>query len=152
MKNKKNSGQTEYPNDKYEKTFLPKIFGMLNIILGIFGMFIIINLSSVIAGRLDEKAGLFTATYGLIITLPMIIGGIGMIMYRNWGRITTLAAAWLSLAAAVIYILLLITAFTNRGYGMSEFTKSLLSVLAAAAFPVASIVFLHGRKFREAMK
>ncbi len=136
---------------------LPVIMGLAHILLGSFGLLVVINLSAIIEERTSSSAGTIITLSGMAITLPMIAGGAGMLMRRNRGRIAALAASWLAIAAASIYLLLLTAAFIfGTGFFMesdvTEFAMSIASVALASVFPVVSVIVLRQEKFIKTLK
>ena len=77
------------------------IFGALEALLGL-ALFGIITGAGVVSG--DREAALITGAVGtivggalLLLALPSIIGGIGLLKRRNWARILIVIVAALSL-------------------------------------------------------
>src|SRR5687767_2373742 len=85
-----------------------KIVAILSIIFGVLMAFLGLALFGIIAGAGvasgEQDALIVTGTVGMavgglfiILALPAIIGGIGLLKGRNWGRILILIVAALSL-------------------------------------------------------
>lgn len=77
------------------------IFGVLMAFLGL-GIFGIIAAAGAASGEQEAMwvtgaVGIFIAGLFAILALPAIIGGIGLLKGRNWGRILILIVAVLSL-------------------------------------------------------
>lgn len=85
-----------------------KIVAILSIIFGALMAFLGLALFGIIAGAgvaSGEREAMFvTGTVGtvvgglfIVLALPAIIGGVGLLKHRNWGRILILIVAALSL-------------------------------------------------------
>jgi hypothetical protein len=77
------------------------IFGALMAVLGV-GLFAIIAGAGVASGEQDAlivtgSVGMLVGGLFVVLALPAIIGGIGLLKRRDWGRILILIVAGLSL-------------------------------------------------------
>ncbi|HXG58309.1 MAG TPA: hypothetical protein VNL91_04755 [Thermoanaerobaculia bacterium] len=85
-----------------------KVVGVLYVILGVLGVIAGLALFGLIAGAGaisgDRDAFFITGTIGTIIgafivimSLPSILGGIGVLRRRNWGRVLTIVLSFINL-------------------------------------------------------
>lgn len=139
------------------KPAVQKIFGILNIILGLFGLIISISIAAMAARLADRAAGIAVAFTGLAVAIPMIAGGTGLLMNRNAGRVLSLAASYIALAAGIIYTGTIITALFYIYDQLTDPQRIKLimragRVLLVCIYPGLSLFFLHKRSVRESMK
>lgn len=140
-----------------EKTAVPKVFGILNIILGLFGLTISISIAAMAAHLTDKAAGITVVIIGLSVALPMVAGGTGLLMNRKWGRILSLAASYIALGAGIIYIGIVITALFYIYDQLAEpqrikFMMRIAVTLCVCIYPVLNIAVLHRKKIRDSFK
>ncbi|HPS57061.1 MAG TPA: hypothetical protein PK514_03055 [Spirochaetota bacterium] len=140
-----------------KKPAVIKVFGILNIILGLFGLTVSISIASMAAHLTDKTAGITVAVMGLSVAIPMIAGGIGLLMNKNAGRILSLAASYIALAAGIIYIGIVITALYYiydqlAGPQRLKFIMRIVTVLCICIYPALNLFFMHSGRVRAAMK
>ena len=140
-----------------KKVVSPKVIGILNLIFGLFGLTISISLSSIAEQMTDKSAGTVVIVTGFAVALPMIAGGIGLLMYRKAGRILALIAAFIAVTAGILYIILIILALIDardllNSRLMIKFILSVITMLGICIYPLLTIIFLHKKKVRDSMK
>lgn len=140
-----------------KKVVSPKVIGILNLIFGLFGLTISISLSSIAEQMTDKSAGTVVIVTGFAVALPMIAGGIGLLMYRKAGRILALIAAYIAVTAGILYIILIILALIDardvlNSRLMIKIFLSVITMLGICIYPLLTIIFLHKKKVRDSMK
>lgn len=130
------------------KPVMLKIFGSLNIILGLFGLTVSVSIALMAARLSDKTAGITVAAAGLAVALPMIAGGIGLIMKKKYGRILSLAASYIALTAGIIYIGVVITALFYIYDQLAsplrvKFIWRIVTVLCICIYPALNLFFMH---------
>lgn len=85
-----------------------RILGILYIIFGIFGMltgvilYVILTTSGALSGDMQamkilEIVGIFLGGFFLIVSIPGVIGGFGLLQHKHWAKILILIIGILNL-------------------------------------------------------
>lgn len=136
---------------------ITKVFGILNIILGLFGLTVSVSIAAMAAHLADGTAGISVIIIGLSVALPMIAGGIGLLMKRRAGRILSLAASYIALAAGLIYAGIIITALFYIYDQLPEpqrvkFIMRMVTVLCICIYPALNLFFLHKSSIKDSLR
>jgi hypothetical protein len=105
----------------------------------------------------DRAAGITVVAIGLSVALPMTAGGIGLLMQKNWGRILSLAASYIALAAGLIYTGIVITALFYI-YGqlsnpqILKFIMRIATMLGICIYPALNLFFMHKSNIKAILK
>lgn len=139
------------------KPAILKISGILNIILGLFGLAVSVSIALMAARLTDKTAGITVAVTGLGVALPMISGGIGLLMKKNAGRVLSLAASYIALAAGIIYTGIVITALFYiydqlDAQHRIKFIWRIITVLCICIYPVLNLIFMHSARVRSSLR
>lgn len=139
------------------KPVIIKLIGFFNILLGLFGLVVSISIAGMAAHLTDRAAGITVVIIGFSVALPMTAGGIGLLMRKNMGRILSLAASYIALAAGIIYTGIVITALFYI-YGqltnpqILKFIMRIATMLGICIYPALNLFFLHKGSIRAVLK
>ena len=140
-----------------KKPVSPVIIGAVNFISGIFCLVIFLSMSFTYSRVAGQSAGYLLASAGIIISIPMTAGGCGLFFYRRWGRITSLAAIWISLAVLLVYLVFMAGTYIyiydmlDRP-GSIKFIIRLITISILCIYPALALFLLHSGKVKHSMK
>ncbi len=144
-------------NKMKNKPALLKIIGFLNILLGLFGLIVSAAIAAIAARITDRTAGITIAVTGLSVALPMIAGGVGLLLKKNSGRLLSLAASCIALAAGIIYMVIVATGlfyiFAQLAHPLRiKFIMHIVVTLCICIYPILNIVVLHKKNIRDSLR
>ncbi len=146
-----------------QTTKVPTVLGIVSIILaGLAILFhLAIGLLAVIGAGLiaeafpgvDAGAGVAVVLIVLFLTLAMdallLVGGIGLVKYKRWGRILSLVWAGIELALLLVN-LILVTIALAAGAGIGAAIQ-LVICLILMIYPVVLLVMLNSKQVIAAL-
>ena len=124
----------------------PKVFGILFVIFGSFGILNGLLSPLVLSGSSTGEKIFFLVMY-LLSSIPELLAGIFLLQRKNLGRIFGLIYAYTSLALGLFSLFVLI-----MGSPMGTAQILLINQVVGCIAPIVALIFLHSGKFRQALK
>lgn len=145
----------------------PKVFGILSIVFAAFGIATTIigmigfwlireylpdmpdDVREEVAKSLEQQStGLIYAQWGFdfACSVVLLVAGIGLVMYRHWGKATFLGYAAMTILWGVVYLILFFSLqggvdFTSAE-SISQLVSGIIAVCVRAIFPGLGVYFL----------
>ncbi|NJO52413.1 MAG: hypothetical protein HC840_26825 [Leptolyngbyaceae cyanobacterium RM2_2_4] len=145
-----------------------KVFGILNIVFGSFGLVTsplgLLNLNQSIqvfenfgASPLTISWIRFSAWLSPLLSLALLILGIGLLMKKPWGRSGSIIYSYISIALGVLSMILVVGAFSSGlesgdPAAIGGIIGGVIGSLVGLIYPILTIVFLSKPNVKAALE